>query len=416
MPDRHLPVRPNLEQLKHQAKDLLRALRRGDAAAIGEFERNHPRRPAVATAKLADAQLALARSYGLPNWPRLVTACRITDAIWRDDVNEVRKLVLRDPRLLTEDARGVNGNWGRPLSYAANLGRDQIIAMLRQLGAQDLDHALDRALLQGRVETAKKLLAMGAQIQPDSIMGPCETLNPAGLQLLLDLGVEVSDGHGDGLAPIALLLQTYARNPKGKHGCLELLVARGIELPDTPPMAVHRGRIDLLEAQFRRDPTMLRRTWSHGDIYPPSLGCSADHSLALHGTPLAGTTLLHMCADFNEIEIARWLLEHGADVNARAEVDRDGFGGHTALFGCVVSQAARNGGQNDGEFTRLLLDAGADPNARASLRKRLRFHDDDSVHEYRDVTPLGWGERFHGREWVNPTAMRLIAERGGSAS
>jgi hypothetical protein len=25
MPDRHFPVRPNLEQLKHRAKDLLRA-------------------------------------------------------------------------------------------------------------------------------------------------------------------------------------------------------------------------------------------------------------------------------------------------------------------------------------------------------------------------------------------------------
>ena len=31
--DRHFPVRPNLEQLKHQAKDLLRAIRDGDAAA-----------------------------------------------------------------------------------------------------------------------------------------------------------------------------------------------------------------------------------------------------------------------------------------------------------------------------------------------------------------------------------------------
>ena len=33
MPERHLPVRPNLDQLKHQAKDLLRDLRGGDAEA-----------------------------------------------------------------------------------------------------------------------------------------------------------------------------------------------------------------------------------------------------------------------------------------------------------------------------------------------------------------------------------------------
>ena len=37
MAKRHFPVRPNLEQLKHQAKDLLRAFRRGDAEAIEDF-------------------------------------------------------------------------------------------------------------------------------------------------------------------------------------------------------------------------------------------------------------------------------------------------------------------------------------------------------------------------------------------
>jgi ankyrin repeat protein len=101
------------------------------------------------------------------------------------------------------------------------------------------------------------------------------------------------------------------------------------------------------------------------------------------------------------------------DVNARAEVDSDGFGGHTPLFGCVVSQPYRCGLQKDAAFTRLLLDHGADPNARASLRKRLRFVADESMHEYRDVSPLSWGERFHNQDWVNRSAMRLIAERGG---
>jgi hypothetical protein len=78
---RHLPVRPNLDQLKHQAKDLLRAARRGDAAASAELTKHHPERIDPAQARLGDAQLALARSYGLPSWPRLVLACRMTAAI-----------------------------------------------------------------------------------------------------------------------------------------------------------------------------------------------------------------------------------------------------------------------------------------------------------------------------------------------
>ena len=413
MTGRHFPVRPNLEQLKHQAKDLLRDLRRGDVTGVAEFREYHPERVEPNDAKLADAQLALARSYGLPSWPRLVRACKMTDAIWRDDVDAVRELVLAHPEMLHEDARGVKGNWGPPMSYAANLGRDRIITMLHELGAADLQFAFDRACLQGRIDAARRLYAMGARPALDAVMGPAETQNGAGMALVLELGAEISDENGDRLAPVAMLLETYARNPKGKHRCLELFAEHGIELPDTPTMAVHRGRIDLLEEHVRRDPGVFNRTFSHEDIYPPTLGCHADYSLALCGTPLAGTTLLHLCVDNDEIEIARWLLDRGADVNAKAEVDGDGFGGYTALFGCVVSQPYRGGLRTDDAFARLLLDRGADPNVRASLRKRLRFVDDESMHEYRDVTPLTWGERFHDQDWVNPAVMRLIAERGG---
>src|ERR1700676_2620094 len=105
--DRHFSVRPNLDQLKHQAKDLLRAVRQGDPAAIAELYTHHSKKIDPADAKLADVQAALARSYGLANWPRLVTACRMTDAIWRGDVDTVRKLILKDPRLMRESARGV---------------------------------------------------------------------------------------------------------------------------------------------------------------------------------------------------------------------------------------------------------------------------------------------------------------------
>jgi hypothetical protein len=412
MPDRHVPVRPNLDQLRHQAKDLLRALRRGEPDAIAEFARNHPASVVPERARLSDAQLALARAYGVASWPRLVVACQIIDAIWRDDVDAVRALVRRDPDLLVEDARGVKGNWGPPMSYAANLGRDRIIEMLRAEGAADLDYAFDRACLQGQIATARRLHAMGARPARGSVMGPCETLNAAGLTFLLELGAELCDERGDRLAPLGMVLETYARIPAGKRACLEIL-GEHVELPDTAPMAIHRGRLDLLEAVAAREPSVVTRAFSHDEIYPRSLGCHEDPTAALHGTPIAGGTLLHLCVDFHETAIAEWLLGRGADVNGRAAVDADGFGGHTALFGCVVSQPYRVGALRGEGLTRLFLDRGADPNVRASLRKELRGVEDETLHEYRDVTPLGWGQRFHDQDWTNPDAMRLVAERGG---
>ena len=413
MPDRHSPVRPNLDQLKHQAKDLLRAVRAGEGTAVAEFQRNHTESIAPEQARLADAQLALARAYGIASWPRIVISCRLIDAIWRDDVAAVKAMVRKDPRLLHEDARGVKGNWGPPMSYAANLGRDHIIEMLHAEGAQDVTFAFDRACLQGQLETARRLYAIGARPEGGSVMGPCETLNGRGLAFLLELGSPLVDDKGDRLAPVAMILETYCRNADGKHQCLKLVAQHGVTLPDTPPMAVHLGRIDLLETLLTRDPGILTRTFSHAQIYPPELGCHDDRSLALHGTPLDGTTLLHLCVDNDELGIAQWLLARGADVNAKADVDADGFGGHTALFGCVMSQTYRCGVRRDDGFARLLLDHGADPNVRASLRKRMRFIEDETLHEYLDVTPMSWGERFHEGEWINRDAMRLIAERGG---
>ena len=419
MPERRLPVKPDLDQLKHQAKDLLRAIRAGDPSAIAELEKHHPKKIDPANAKLADAQLVLARSYEASSWTRLVQSCQLIDAIWRDDVDAVRNLVASNPHLLHENAGIRNNNWGPPLSYAANLGRDRIIKMLHQLGATDLHTALGRATLQSRIDTARMLHAMlGAPKPPaGSLGGPAYTLSSAGTALMFELGAQVYDENGKSIAPADVVLETDSRKPTEKHAILEMYVAHGLTLPDTPTMALHRGRIDLLEEHLRRDPDMLRRRFTHEEIYPPEIGCHEDpHST--QGTPLAGTTLLHMCADYDELEIAKWLIDRGMDVNEKAAVDTNGFGGHTALFATVVSQPNfwmnYQGRPQIAPFTQLLLDHGADPNVRASLRKQLHpGYGPEPVREYRDVTPLSWGERFEHKVFVSEPAMRLIAERGG---
>jgi hypothetical protein len=420
MANRHFPVRPNLEQLKHQAKDLLRAFRAGDPDAVADFREHHTKPVEPESARLAEAQFVLARSYGLPSWPRLVTACRMTDAIWRGDGEAVRKMVLGNPQLIEESARGVEKcNWGPPLSYAANVGQDAIIEMLRGLGSSDLEYAFGRACLQGHIGTARKLHKMMGSPRPaDHLLSwSAYTLNVEGTELLLELGARVYDGNGNRLAPVDVVLETDSRNPVAKQRILELYEEYGFKYPDTPMMALHRGRIDLLEEHLRRDPGLLRRTFAFEEVFPPELGCH-DEVLATHGTPLGGATLLHVCADYDEIEIARWLIDRGMNVDEPARVDAEGFGGHTALFGTVVSQPNfwmnRYNRTPEAPFTQLLLEHGADPNVRVSLRKELHpGYEIPGLFEYRSVTPVSWGEQFHFKKLVNRAAIEMIKERGG---
>jgi hypothetical protein len=72
MPTMPLPERPSIEQLRKQAKNLLRAVRSGHPDALALVAEHHPDghpRPAAFT--LDSAQLVLARRYGFASWPRL---------------------------------------------------------------------------------------------------------------------------------------------------------------------------------------------------------------------------------------------------------------------------------------------------------------------------------------------------------
>ena len=419
---RRLPVYPELDQLEHEAEALLRAIHAGESVAIAELGAFHPNPPASPDVQLADARLTLARSYQASSWPRLVQAVELVDAIWRDDLETVRTLVTANPILIHEDALiRKNSNWGPPMTYAANVGRDAIIRMLYAVGATDLESAMQRAALQGKVATARMLHEMLGRPIPagDALDGPAYTLNVEGTALLFSLGAPVRDAAGKPLARVDTVIQTDSRNPSAKQAILEMYANQGLEFPDTPTMALHRGRIDLLEAHLRRDPTLLSRTFSHREIYPAQMGCG-DPIDASVGTPLSGTTLLHMCVDYDELEIARWLLDQGMDVNAGAAVGVSGFGGYTALFSTAVSQPNfwmnyHQRGPFVAPFTELFLERGADPNIRASLWKRLHpDHDGDtSRHEYRDVTALPWGRRFHDQIFVSQPALQRIEEAGG---
>jgi len=290
------------------------------------------------------------------------------------------------------------------MSHAANLGRLEIIKAMADLGARDFQHAFDRAVLQGQIESARWLYEHGGvQLAPGIIMGSCETLKPEGIRFLAELNAPFTDEHGDRLAPLALVLETYGRYPKGKHEVLDIFAQRGYDFPDTPMMAFHRGDISQLERHLNRDPRLIEQRFTLREIYPPEFGCANDGRSGMHWTPIDGGTLLHLAIDFREREIFDWLLAHGADVNARTTVDRDGFGGHTPLFNAIVC-----GPWPDTVTTRTLLERGAAKDAKASLRKFLDWIENPRWHEVRDVTAAEWGRGFPETDWVNADALQLL--------
>src|SRR4051812_40119386 len=81
MDTKELPARPNLEQYKKQAKDLLKNANSGDGEGLQltlqRIKKDHPRFGRLADlalqgAKLAlaDAQLVIAREHGFESWPK----------------------------------------------------------------------------------------------------------------------------------------------------------------------------------------------------------------------------------------------------------------------------------------------------------------------------------------------------------
>lgn len=409
---RGLPQRPHLDVPKRLARELLDAWRSRQRDALDRIRRQHPKfqqadDAAVAAGpfRLSDAQLVIAREYGLKHWTELkqriganTLAQALVAAIRADDRAAAVEIIRQEPQLLHIPL--VSGNWGPPMSHAANLGRLEIVKAMAAFGAKDFQHAFGRAVLQGRLECARWLLEQGAELDPGAAMGACEALKAEGLRFVAELGGPITDENGNGLAPLAMILQTYSRNPPSKHEMLELLAQRGYELPHTPIMAFHRGDIARLEQHVRRDPRLLERRFTLAEIYPAECGCD---STGMHWTPIDGTTLLHLAFDFHETEIAAWLLTHGADANARASVDADGFGGHTPLFNAVVC-----GPWHREEPTRLLLQSGASKDTRASLRKFLDWIEEPRWHEARDVTALQWARSFPDQSWVNTKALELL--------
>jgi ankyrin repeat protein len=93
----------NLEQLRKQAKELVRAARAGDPAAL--------ERLSDLPVRLAGAQLVLAREHGYPSWPALVHALEATVGAFVHAATEGR--CERARRLLAARPEIADDRWAR---------------------------------------------------------------------------------------------------------------------------------------------------------------------------------------------------------------------------------------------------------------------------------------------------------------
>ena len=116
---------------------------------------------------------------------------------------------------------------------------------------------------------------------------------------------------------------------------------------------------------------------------------------------LRGGMLLHVAAEYGNLEAVALLLDRGADVNARATVDEAGVGGQTAIFHAATQ--FEDGGL---QVTQLLVERGAD------LAVRVKLPGDyERPGEFVECTALGYALLFPGGTGQSKT-VTYLRERG----
>ena len=152
----------------------------------------------------------------------------------------------------------------------------------------------------------------------------------------LDAGIDMRT-RIRGKSLVTWLIEMYTRSDRFPE-CLRLLLERGAVLDDPVLAPVLLNDTKALRTALKLDPMLVQHRTTMESTF----------------TPLKGATLLHVAAEYGNEEVARVLIEHGADIDARAAVDDFGLNGHTPLFHTVNSS-----GNRSAPVMKLLLGAGA---------------------------------------------------------
>jgi ankyrin repeat protein len=177
---------------------------------------------------------------------------------------------------------------------------------------------------------------MNAGIEELELLTAFEVHSVDRIRAVLDQGIDVRS-RIKGKTLVNTLIEMYLRSDRFPD-CLRLLLERGAVLDDPKIAPVLLNDPKALAAAARSDPDLLRHKTTMVSAF----------------TPLSGASLLHIAAEYGHLQVARKLLELGADVDSRAATNVYGFGGHTPLFHTVNSNANRSA-----PVMRLLLEAGA---------------------------------------------------------
>ena len=151
----------------------------------------------------------------------------------------------------------------------------------------------------------------------EKIVGEIEEHSVDGIKECFENGVSPNDYFRSELL-IYELTSEYLRSSRFKD-CVKAFVDYGLMFDDKVLLSVLLDDAHSLEHHLKENPKAVAKQYT--------LRCAF--------TPLYEATLLHICAEFNHVACAEILIKHGADINAKAGVDENGFGGQTPIFHTV---------------------------------------------------------------------------------